>query len=191
VQVHPGLTQGKRGGYAGGLHCEDWRRDCGSLALVQTPAQEPAMKIMLPVDGSAAALAAVQHALVLRRTGLAATYVLVNVQEPPSLYEAVLTHDADQLHALRAAAGADLIATAEALLQGAGAEWETEVAGGEPATLLVELLENYRCDAVVMGARGMGAEAGDGGLGSVAEALLRHSPVPVTVVRAAEAPATL
>ena len=47
--------------------------------------------------------------------------------------------------------------------------------------LLVELLENYQCEAVVMGARGAGKpESAD--LGSVASSVLRHSPVPVTIV---------
>ena len=140
------------------------------------------MKILLPVDGSPAALAAVQHALQCRAGGLSASFVLANVQEPASLYEVVVAHDTDVLTQLRREAGADLLAPAEALLDAAGAEYESEVAGGVPATLLVELLENYACDAVVMGARGLSAPD-DGGLGSVALSLLQHSPVPVTVVR--------
>jgi nucleotide-binding universal stress UspA family protein len=138
------------------------------------------MKILLPVDGSSLALAAVQHALRLRQGGLRASFVLANVQEPASLYEMVLAHDAEVIERVRGAAGADLLAPAEALLDAAGAEYESEVAGGAPATLLVELLENYGCDAVVMGARGMGESTA--ALGSVALALLHHSPVPVTVV---------
>ena len=134
------------------------------------------MKILLPVDGSPTSLAAVRHALQLRAEGLDASYVLLNVQVPPSLYEVVVAHDAEVLSDVRRAAGADLLAGAEALLQAAGAEWESEVAGGEPGALIVELLENYGCDAVVMG-------AGESALGSVAEAVLRHAPVPVTVVR--------
>lgn len=134
------------------------------------------MKILLPVDGSPTSLAAVRHALQLRADGLDASYVLLNVQEPPSLYEVVVAHDAEVLSDVRRAAGVDLLAGAEALLQAAGAEWESEVAGGEPGALIVELLENYGCDAVVMG-------AGEASLGSVAEAVLRHAPVPVTVVR--------
>lgn len=134
------------------------------------------MKILLPVDGSPTSLAAVRHALQLRAEGLDASYVLLNVQEPPSLYEVVVAHDAEVLSDVRRAAGVDLLAGAEALLQAAGAEWESEVAGGEPGALIVELLENYGCDAVVMG-------AGEASLGSVAEAVLRHAPVPVTVVR--------
>jgi nucleotide-binding universal stress UspA family protein len=82
---------------------------------------------------------------------------------------------------LRSDAGAELLAPAEALLEAAGLSYESEVAGGQPATLLVELLENYGCEAVVMGAQGAGS-----GAGSVALALLQHSPVPVTLVRVPE-----
>ena len=140
------------------------------------------MKILLPVDGSPCALAAVHHALALVKAGLVAEFVLANVQEPPSLYEVAVMHDAAEIERMRGAAGADVLAPAEALLDAAGAGWESEVAGGVPATMLVELLENYGCEAVVMGARGVG-DPEAGGLGSVAESLLDHSPVPVTVVR--------
>ncbi|MDP3086386.1 MAG: universal stress protein [Rubrivivax sp.] len=140
------------------------------------------MKILLPIDGSACALAAVRHALQLVTEGLKADFVLANVQTPASLYEVMVVHDADSIERLRSAAGADLLAPAEALLDAAGVSWESEVAGGEPQTMLIELLENYGCNAVVMGACGMG-EPGDADLGSVTLALLQHSPVPVTVVR--------
>lgn len=141
-----------------------------------------AMKIFLPVDGSADALAAVRLAVQWAVQGLPASFVLANVQEPPSLYEVVVTHDVAALDELRAAAGADLLRGAEALLDAAGLAYESEVAGGEPGHVLVDLLESYGCDAVVMGARGVGSDSG--ALGSVALALLHHSPVPVTVVRA-------
>ncbi len=141
------------------------------------------MKILLAIDGSPLSLFAVHHALRLRRAGLAARYVLVNVQEPPSLYEVVVAHDPERLDDVRRTAGADLLATAEALLKGANAEWESEVAGGDPGHVIVELAENYRCDAIVLGA------GPEGALGSVAQSVLKHSPVPVTVVREIEAPA--
>jgi nucleotide-binding universal stress UspA family protein len=137
------------------------------------------MKILLPIDGSAAAMAAVQHALRLRRDGLDLEFVLANVQEPPSLYEVVVAHDAEVLSQVRRDAGADLLAPAEALLEAAGASWESEVAGGDPGHLLVELAENYGCDAVVMG-------LGAGAPGAVARAVLHASAVPVTLVRESE-----
>lgn len=139
------------------------------------------MKIMLPVDGSAASLAAVQYALQMVAQGLQAEFVLANVQEPPSLYEVVVAHDVAVLDQVRTAAGADLLQAAEALLEGGDHAFESEVASGEPGHVLVDLIENYACEAVVLGATGMGNSGA--ALGSVALALLQHSPVPVTVVR--------
>jgi nucleotide-binding universal stress UspA family protein len=85
------------------------------------------------------------------------------------------------LDAVRTGAGADLLAEAEALLDAAGQSYESEVAGGDPGHVLVDLIENYGCDAVVMGSLGVGGRST--ALGPVALALLHHSPVPVTVVR--------
>jgi len=136
------------------------------------------MKILLPVDGTAASLHAVRHALRLRELGLPCDYVLANVQPPPSLYEVVLAHDPAVLDDVRRAAGVDLLAAAEALLSAAGAQWESEVAGGDPGHVLVDLVENYGCDLVVVAA---GAEPG-ATIGPVAMALLQHSPAPVTLV---------
>lgn len=144
------------------------------------------MKILLPVDGSADALAAVRHALALRAEGLNASFVLANVQEPPSLYEVIVAHDADVIDQVRRDAGADLLQPAEALLAAASADCESVIAGGSPGAMLVDLTEEHGCDAVMMGWRGVGDPEG-ADAGSVAEAVLRHSPVPVTLVRSAAA----
>ena len=144
------------------------------------------MKILLPVDGSAPAHAAVQHALQLVSEGLKASFVLANVQEPASLYEVVTAHDPDVIREVRGAAGADLLAPAEALLDAAGVDYESEVAGGDPAHLLVEIAERYGCDAIVMGARGMGGFRSSL-IGSVSHAVLDASPIPVTIVHAPDA----
>ncbi len=144
------------------------------------------MKILLPVDGSEPSLEAVRHALRCTAEGLRASFVLVNVQEPPSLYEVVVAHDAQVLEEVRGSAGSDLLRPAEALLDAAGVDVETEVAGGSPTALIIDLLENYGCDAVFVGARGSG-QPDAAGLGSVATHLLLHCPVPVTVVRRAPA----
>lgn len=141
------------------------------------------MKMLLAVDGSAASLQAVRWALKLAEQGLASEFVLVNVQEPPSLYEVMTAHDAQVIEQVRGAAGADLLRQAEALLAAAGHGFETEVAGGAPETLIVELAENYGCDAIMMGTRGLGDPDG-GGLGSVAAAVAAHAGMPVTLVAA-------
>jgi len=140
------------------------------------------MKILLAIDGSVPSLQAARWALDLTGQGLSADFVLVNVQEPASLYEVVTAHDAEVIDQVRGAAGADLLREAEALLDAAGIGYESEVAGGTPEHLIVELAENYGCDLIVMGARGAG-DPEAGGLGSVAQGVLDIATLPVTVVR--------
>jgi nucleotide-binding universal stress UspA family protein len=142
------------------------------------------MKILLPVDGSSSSLEAVHHAIRLVRDGLQADFVLANVQEPSSLYEMVVVHDPQALRRMATEAGTHALATADALLNDAGIDHEMEVATGEPAHTLIDLIENYRCDVVIMGAHGMGESSAS--FGAVAQELLRHAPVPVMIVRPGE-----
>jgi len=143
------------------------------------------MKILLPVDGSELSLWAVRHAISLARAGLQARFVLANVQEPPSLYEVVTAHDAEVLEGVAEGAGRHALEAAEALLREAGLPFESEIAGGDPAHALIELAEAHGCDAIVMGARGVGALRA-GLFGSVSRAVLDDAPVPVTVVKPPE-----
>ena len=143
------------------------------------------MKILLPIDGSQGALEAVRHALRLVQGGLRASFVLANVQEPASLYEVVVAHDAAVIEQVSEAAAAHSLAPAQALLQAAGVEFETEIGHGDPGHLLVDIAERYECDLVILGARGQDVAEG-GSLGSVADSVLQHASVPVMVVKRAE-----
>src|SRR5205814_6293128 len=78
-------------------------------------------------------------------------------------------------------AGQDAIAPADQLLTDAGIEHESEIGSGDPARMLVDIAENYRCNAIIMGAHGVG-ESG-AALGTVAQTVLRTSPIPVMIVR--------
>ena len=140
------------------------------------------MKILLPLDGSEPALEAVRHALRLVRDGLRADFVLANVQEPTYLYEMVLAPDAEVLERVSGAAGAHSLQAGEALLAAAGIVFEREIASGDPAHTLVEIIERYGCDAVIMGARGMG-RLRRAMLGSVSHEVLHAASVPVTIVK--------
>jgi nucleotide-binding universal stress UspA family protein len=140
------------------------------------------MKILLPFDGSAPALEAVQLVIRLARDGLTTTVVLANVQEPASLYELVVAHDPLVIEQVSAAAGANLLQPARTLLDAAGIAYETEVATGDPANTLVDILENYGCDLVVMGASGTSALR-SALLGSVSNELLHAAGVPVMIVK--------
>ena len=143
------------------------------------------MKILLPVDGSDISLEAVRFAVRLARDGLDASVVLANVQEPASLYEILVAHDAEVLDRISAEAGVHAMMQAEALLQQAGIAYEREVAKGDPAHTLVDILENYGCELVVMGARGQGTLR-SALLGSVSHEVLHAAGVPVMIVKPAQ-----
>jgi nucleotide-binding universal stress UspA family protein len=140
------------------------------------------MKILLPVDGSEISLEAVRYAVRLARSGLRLKAVVANVQEPASLYEMVVAHDAEVIDRISAEAGTHALAPAETLLKQAGIPYESAVAKGDPAHTLVDILERYGCDMVIMGARGMGTLR-SALLGSVSHEMLHAAPVPVMIVK--------
>ena len=140
------------------------------------------MKILIPVDGSDAALVAVRHALHLQREGLRASFVLATVQEPTYTYELLLAPDADVLDRVTGAVGARALKSAEALFEAAGLAFEREIGAGDAAPTLLEIAQRCGCEAIIMGARGRGALQGVL-LGSVSQTILQTSPLPVTIVK--------
>lgn len=145
------------------------------------------MKLLLPVDGSDVSLKAVQVAMSMRRQGLAADIVLANVQEPANLYEMMTAPDPEVLERVSQAAGADILEPAMALLKRANIDFESEVAGGDPAHTIVDIAERHGCDLIVMGARGTSALR-SALLGSVSNEVLHAARVPVMIVKADEEP---
>ncbi|HSV48447.1 MAG TPA: universal stress protein [Ramlibacter sp.] len=146
------------------------------------------LKMLIAVDGSDLSLDAVRHALRLKAEGLDAQLVLANVQEPPSLYEMITVRDPDRLAGLGAGAGEHLLQAARQLCDASGADYEFEVASGEPAHTLVEMAERHGCDAILAGVRGKGGSLGGGWLGSVSQELMHVSTVPVTLVKHPDTP---
>ena len=140
------------------------------------------MKLLLPVDGSDVSLEAVRVAIRLAKDGLNTSVVLANVQEAATLYELVVAHDPAVIEQVSAAAGAHTLNAAEALLMQAGIAYETEIASGDPAHTIVDILERYGCDMVVMGASGMSPLRG-ALLGSVSNEVLHSANVPVMIVK--------
>lgn len=145
------------------------------------------MKILLPVDGSEVSLDAVRFAIRMAQDGLACNMVLANVQEPATLYELMVAHDPQVIEEVSAAAGANTLAAAETLLQQANIAYESEVAMGDPAHTLIDILENFGCDLVVMGASGT-SPLRSALLGSVSNEVLHAANVPVMIIKAAAEP---
>ena len=140
------------------------------------------MKILLPIDGSRHALAAVRYAIHLTTQGLRARFVLANVQEPVQLYEVLLTPDLQVLNEASHAAGVDALQPAKSLLKGAELTFESEIAMGQPGNTLLAIVERFDCKAVIMSSRGAGSLR-DALLGSVSQTLLHDCPVPVMLVK--------
>jgi nucleotide-binding universal stress UspA family protein len=143
------------------------------------------MKILLPFDGSPVALEAVRFVIRMADDGLNTSVVLANVQEPASLYELMVAHDPQVIEQVSAAAGANTLQAARAQLDAAGLAYEVEVGSGDPAHTLVDILENYGCDMVVMGASGTSALR-SAMLGSVSNEVLHAAGVPVMIVKGVE-----
>ncbi len=140
------------------------------------------LRILIAIDGSALALDALHHALELMRRGdLRATLVLGHVQEEATLLE-LATQGADAVARASVEAAEHLLAPALALAQAARVPYETEVGLGPVAATLVDMVERCDCDALFIGARGLGGLRG-ALLGSVSQQLVHMSPVPVTVVK--------
>ncbi len=140
------------------------------------------MKILVTVDGSKPALDAVRHALRLRREGLQASFVLATVQEPIYVCEMILAPGAEVLERVSGAVGARALEGAEALFDAAECPFEREIGSGDPAQTLLEISARFGCELIIMGARGRGALR-SALIGSVSQAVLHSSPLPVTIVK--------
>lgn len=140
------------------------------------------MKILVPVDGSELSLDAVRHALRLRHAGLQASFVLATVQEPAFLHELFLAPDAEVLERVGGTVGSRALEGAQGLFKKAGVPFDLEIGSGDPALTLIEIAERHGCEAIILGARGIGALR-SALLGSVSQAVLHASKVPVTIVK--------
>lgn len=143
------------------------------------------MKILLPVDGSELALHEVRFAARLVAEGLQASFMLVNVQESANLYEIVTAPDPAVLESVSHAAGEHALQAAENLLRAAGIACELAVVTGDPVHAVLELIEEYACDMVIIGSHGLGPLR-SALRGSVAQSLMHDSPVPVLLVKPPE-----
>jgi len=142
------------------------------------------MKILIPLDGSDFALAAVHHALRLHHDGLRAGFVLATVQEPGSVFEVLMVPDAEARENVNQTVGAQALQGGEALFNAARVPFEREVRSGYAATMLIEIAEDFECDAIILAVNGQGKGTLRSVLfGSVAQAILHASTLPVTIVK--------
>jgi nucleotide-binding universal stress UspA family protein len=142
------------------------------------------VKILVPVDGSAASRRAVRHALELAGGRKGASIVLVNVQNVAalSLGEAATVLPPDWIDQAVKRASHSALNAAQAACRSAGVAFRTRTEIGPIAETVVRVARNERADQIVMGTRGLGRIRGLL-LGSIATQVVHLAPMPVTLVK--------
>ncbi|ELY44616.1 universal stress protein [Natronorubrum sulfidifaciens] len=138
-------------------------------------------RILVPYDGSPQATDALEYAL---ETFPDASVTALNVVPLPEGYWAAFEDtehraaDIDRAHER----GQDVLEEAITVAAEHDRDLETEVATGKPAREIVEQAETDEYETVVIGSHGREGVSRVL-LGSVAEMVVRRSPIPVVVVR--------
>ena len=137
------------------------------------------MRVLVPMDGSEQSWTALEYAL---EQFPEATLVCLRVADPVQVgYGSGLDGNAaEEVMAAQEEAAEEMFEEVRERAGTAGVDLETRVEVGRPARVIEELAEE--CDHVVVGSHGREGIARVL-LGSVAETVVRRSPVPVTVVR--------
>lgn len=142
------------------------------------------MRILVPVDGSAPANRAVEHAVLLAAGRSDPHILLVNVQSSETLdvsdFTAVISSASDRKTA--AAQSRKALRKAIAICRKASTPFETHAALGPVAETIDRLTRQLGAEQIVMGTRGLG------GLrrlllGSVASKVVQLAGVPVTLIK--------
>lgn len=137
------------------------------------------MKILVAMDGSAAALRALEIAI--KRVKEGGKIRLVNVQQPAPPSVSVFV-GGEAMEGLYRDEAERSLAPARERLREAGVEFEEKARHGPIGdTIAADAAEN-RCDEIIMGSRGMGAFSSVL-LGSVAMRVLQLANMPVTIVK--------
>jgi len=145
------------------------------------------MKVALPFDGSPSAHRALDYVITIAASSNNVVKVnVINVQEATVGIPESFTRDAvdvaEQIVKSAREAGTALLANPIAQLKKAKLFNDSAVLLGDPANCIAEYVDDNRCDAVIMGTRGLGPI---GGLvmGSVASKVIHLVKVPVTLLK--------
>lgn len=146
--------------------------------------------LLVPVDGSPTAESGLREALQLCAGTPATLHLLFVVDQYPTLLDPASAAAYAEVQEDLRRYGREVLERAAAQVRAAGlsvTETEREVFGGRVADVIVEEAVRVGGDLIVMGThgrRGLSRLT----LGSDAELVLRHAPVPVLLVRHDDAP---
>jgi nucleotide-binding universal stress UspA family protein len=147
------------------------------------------MRIVIGVDWSDEAFAAVQQAVLLYRpTEVAIVHgIEMGVFEYPSLAQIASLQGYEEFRRAVIAAGEQLLTRTAATVSSACASVKRVNEIGNPAQVILRAAQSAKADLVVVGARGRSRVA-EAVLGSVSHRVLMHSPCTTLVVRGGARP---
>ncbi|MFB6110086.1 MAG: universal stress protein [Halodesulfurarchaeum sp.] len=138
------------------------------------------MRVLIPIDGSEQSTAALEYAA---ETFDSDEFVLLHVIDPVEAgYSAAATMPgySEEWYENQKEEAETLFEEARDRLP--NQEVRTEIEVGRPSRTIVSYVEDHDVDHVVMGSHGRSGVTRIL-LGSVAESVVRRSPIPVTIVR--------
>lgn len=141
-------------------------------------------RILVPMDGSEKAREGLTYTL---SSFPDAAVIVLHVMTPFTEWEIPEEDDSQQIQidewfGESRATAESVFDTAESVAEAFDADVTTELVIGEPWREIVSYAEDNDIDQIVMGSQGV--SAGDaGGLGSVAETVMRRAPVLVSIIR--------
>jgi nucleotide-binding universal stress UspA family protein len=144
------------------------------------PTEATMKRVLVPVDGSERAEAAVREVMRQAQAGAMEIH-LINVQPRIFPEETLIGLPPEKIDTYYYDQGMKALASAEKLLRDAGVPFTSYRAVGPIAETIVAKAAELGCDGIVMSTRGHGKIAGML-LGSVSTKVLHLSPVPVTLV---------
>jgi nucleotide-binding universal stress UspA family protein len=140
-------------------------------------------RILVAIDGSETALRALDFAIGQARLSPAAELHVLTVQAPASTYTAWEIYvTAEKLREIAAERTRTILDAAAVRLKGAGCRHALEQQEGEPAETIARRAAELGCESITMGTRGAG-QMSVLVMGSVAQRVVHHATVPVTLVK--------
>jgi nucleotide-binding universal stress UspA family protein len=140
-------------------------------------------KILVAIDGSEAALRALDYAVKQARFQPAARLHVLNVQPVLSNYtmpEIYVT--AERIREVSAARAREILDAAATQLKEQDCEFDLEQVEGEPAETIARRATELGCESITMGTHGL-TSIGILFMGSVAQKVVHYADVPVTLVK--------
>jgi nucleotide-binding universal stress UspA family protein len=140
-------------------------------------------RILVAIDGSDTALRALDFAVQQARYAPAAKLHVLNVQPTLSNYTAAEIYvTAERIHQVAAERARAILEAAAERLKDVDCNFELEQLEGESAETIARRAGELDCESIIMGTHGL-TSFGILFMGSVAQKVVHHATVPVTLVK--------